>query len=616
MCNPLSDSSLNRKLSDRIFSKSMAMKRILYFAAIIICLCSCHSKPIVTVEHDGDNAMVTIDGKCRYLLLPVQDKSWEVRVRMADASGNEPPMNIRLAADSIDYYVPFELPRTKGKKTISFSGLWPGAVCWKNLMVSDEIPEVVYEKYRPLYHHSPVTGWMNDPNGMFYKDGEYHLYYQHNPYGNRWGNMHWSHSSSKDLIHWTNHSVAIAPDSLGTIFSGSAVVDKDNTAGFGENAVVAFYTSEIPDRPQVQSMAYSLDNGKTFIKYPGNPVVTPHDGIRDFRDPKVIRYEDRWIMVLAANYEVRFYSSADLKNWEYTGSFGKGYGPQPALFECPDLVKLPVDGNMSRSRWMLFVNVNPGGPFGSSACQYFIGDFDGKTFVCDTEPQVTKWLDYGKDHYAAVTFSNTEDRAIAVAWMSAWPYADRTPTEQFRSVNSLPRDIRLFSVGDDIYASAMPSEEVYALRSSKSALGSFSVGDSLSNEVSVGGLDAYEVSFSLHNQKKGKTSVSFHNKSGEKFSVDFDTENMTVKADRSESGLMTDIESYVQMPDAPLDLCTPYDGYDVDIFIDKCSVEIFIDGGRVAMTNLVFPAEQFDRIMFDGTGKTEIRDLCVYKIGK
>ena len=162
----------------------------------------------------------------------------------------------------------------------------------------------------------------------------------------------------------------------------------------------------------------------------------------------------------------------------------------------------------------------------------------------------------------------------------------------------------------------MPSEEVYDLRSSKSALGSFSVGDSLSNEVSVGDLDAYEVSFSLHTQQKGKTAVSFHNKSGEKFSIDFDTENMTVKADRSESGLMTDIESYVQMPDAPLDLCTPYDGYDVDIFIDKCSIEIFIDGGRIAMTNLVFPAEQFDRIMFDGTGKTEIRDLCVYKIGK
>lgn len=592
------------------------MKRILYIATIILCFCSCSSEPVITVEHDGDNAVVTIDGRCRYLLLPVQDKSWEVRVRLAETPLNVPAANIRLAADSIDYYVPFELPQRKGKKVVNFSGLWPGAVCWKNMKTSDEVPEVVYEKYRPLYHHTPVTGWMNDPNGMFYKDGEYHLYYQYNPYGNRWGNMHWAHSSSRDLVHWTNHSVVIEPDSLGTIFSGSAVVDKDNTAGFGKDAVIAFYTSERPDRPQVQSMAYSLDNGKTFTKYSGNPIVTSHDGIRDFRDPKVIRYEDKWVMVLAANYEVRFYSSYDLKNWEYTGCFGKGYGSQPALFECPDLVKLPVDGDESKSKWMLFVNVNPGGPFGSSACQYFIGEFDGNTFICDSDPQTVKWLDYGKDHYAAVTFSNTDDRVIAIAWMSAWPYADRTPTEQFRSVNSLPRDIRLFSVCGDVYASATPSEEVYSLRTSTSEIGTFSVGDSLSNEVSVRGFEAYEVSFSLHSLQKGETVVSLYNKEGEKFSVRFDMNEMTVLADRSQSGKMTEIDSFIPMPPAPLGLCTDYDGYDVDIFIDKCSVELFIDGGRIAMTNLVFPSEQFDRVVFEGTGKSEVRDLYIHKIGK
>lgn len=392
------------------------INKLLYIAAFILCLSSCASDPVVTVVNDGDNATVTVEGKCRYLLLPVQEKSWEVRVRNEDAPAGFPAMNIRLAVDSIDYYVPFELLPGKGPKTVTFSGLWPGALCWKSIRTADEIPAVYEEKYRPIYHHTPVTGWMNDPNGMFYKDGEYHLYYQYNPYGNRWGNMHWAHSSSKDLVNWTNHSVVIEPDSLGTIFSGSAVVDKYNDAGFGENAVIAFYTSEKHGVPQVQSMAYSTDNGKTFTKYEGNPVVTPHDGIRDFRDPKVFRYEDKWVMVLAANYEVRFYSSKDLKNWEYTGSFGKGYGPQPALFECPDLVKLPVDGNSANSKWMLFVNVNPGGPFNSSACQYFIGDFNGETFVCDTEPEVTKWLDYGKDHYAAVTFSNTGDRTIALAW--------------------------------------------------------------------------------------------------------------------------------------------------------------------------------------------------------
>ena len=590
------------------------INRLLYIAAFILCLSSCASDPVVTVVNDGDNATVTVEGKCRYLLLPVQEKSWEVRVRNEDAPAGFPAMNIRLAVDSIDYYVPFELLPGKGPKTVTFSGLWPGALCWKSIRTADEIPAVYEEKYRPIYHHTPVTGWMNDPNGMFYKDGEYHLYYQYNPYGNRWGNMHWAHSSSKDLVNWTNHSVVIEPDSLGTIFSGSAVVDKYNDAGFGENAVIAFYTSEKHGVPQVQSMAYSTDNGKTFTKYEGNPVVTPHDGIRDFRDPKVFRYEDKWVMVLAANYEVRFYSSKDLKNWEYTGSFGKGYGPQPALFECPDLVKLPVDGNSANSKWMLFVNVNPGGPFNSSACQYFIGDFNGEIFVCDTEPEVTKWLDYGKDHYAAVTFSNTGDRTIALAWMSAWPYADRTPTEQFRSVNSLPRDIKLFTVGEEVYASATPSPEVASLCALSTEVGSFTIGNSASNEVSVGGYDAYEINFTLRPKMNGMTQISFCNGMAEKFSLEFDTEKMTILADRSESGKMTDIKSFVLMPEAPLGLCTSFDGYDVEVFVDKCSIEVFVDGGRVAMTNLVFPSESYDRIVFESTAEVEVCDMFVHKI--
>ena len=587
-------------------------------AFVAVCLfSSCVSSlPVITVEHDGDNALVHIDGRCRYLMLPVQESSWEVRVRLTDAPEGFPQMNIRLSADSIDHYVPFELPEGKGRKTVAFEGLWPGAVCWANLKTADELPPVYEEKYRPVYHHSPLTGWMNDPNGMFCKDGEYHLYYQHNPYGNKWGNMHWSHSSSKDLVNWTNHSVALAPDSLGTIFSGSAVVDKYNDAGFGEDAVVAFYTSHIHGVPQVQSMAYSTDNGMTFTKYEGNPIVESHDGILDFRDPKVIRYEDRWVMVLAANYEVRFYSSKDLRNWEYTGAFGKGYGPQPALFECPDLVKLPVDGNHDNEKWMLIVNVNPGGPFNSSACQYFIGDFNGETFVCDTEPEVTKWLDYGRDHYAAVTFDNTGDRTIALAWMSAWPYADRTPTGQFRSVNTLPRDIKLFTVGEDIYASASPSPEVASLRAVTSEVSSFTFGDSVRNEVSVGGYDAYEVSFNLHVASKGKANVTFCNGNGDEFSLGFDNDAMTLLADRSQSGKMTDIESFVKIPSVPLTLCTSYDGYSVDIFIDRCSVEVFVDGGRIAMTNLVFPSEPFDRIVFDGVGKSDVRDMFIHKIGK
>lgn len=584
------------------------------FCVLLFVSCTA-SQPVITVEHDGgDNALVHIDGKCRYLLLPVQESSWEVRVRMADAPTNVRKMNIRLSADAIDHYVPFELPAGRGRKTLVFEGLWPGALCWTSLKTADEVPQVYDEKYRPVFHHTPETGWMNDPNGMFYKDGVYHLFYQYNPYGTRWGNMHWAHSTSRDLMHWEHHGIAIEPDSLGTIFSGSAVVDKDNTSGFGKDAVVAFYTSEIHDVPQVQSMAYSTDNGMTFTKYESNPVVESHDGIRDFRDPKVIRYEDKWVMVLAANYEVRFYSSDNLKDWVYTGSFGKGYGPQPALFECPDLVRLSIDGEDGQSKWMLIVNVNPGGPFNSSACQYFIGEFDGRNFICDTAPEVTKWLDYGKDHYAAVTFDNTADRTIAIAWMSAWPYADRTPTEQFRSVNSIPRDLGLYRRGNDVYAYAKPSAEVHACRADSRYLGDYTIEGGKEYSLPIGTMQAYEAECTVMPDKDGKIEIKLMNGLGESFTVIFDFAEGKVIADRSDSGLMTDIEAYVKMPSAPLSLCDAEDGYDIDVFVDKCSVELFIDGGCIAMTNLVFPTEQFDRICVESTDTVSLKNINIHKI--
>ena len=588
----------------------------IFSAVCVLVLASCTaSQPVITVEHDGgDNALVHIDGKCKYLMLPVQESSWEVRVRMADAPANVRKMNVRLSADAIDHYVPFELPAGRGRKTVVFEGLWPGALCWTSLKTADEVPQIYEEKYRPVYHHAPKTGWMNDPNGMFYKDGVYHLFYQYNPYGTKWGNMHWAHSTSRDLMNWEHHGIAIEPDSLGTIFSGSAVVDKDNTSGFGNDAVVAFYTSEIHDVPQVQSMAYSTDDGMTFTKFAANPVVESHDGIRDFRDPKVIRYQDKWVMVLAANYEVRFYSSDNLKDWEYTGSFGKGYGPQPALFECPDLVKLPVEGEEGQSKWMLIVNVNPGGPYNSSACQYFIGEFDGRNFTCDTAPEVTKWLDYGKDHYAAVTFDNTSDRTIAIAWMSAWPYADRTPTEQFRSVNSIPRDLGLFRKDGDIYAYAKPSAEVHACRTKTMSLGDCTLEGGKLHSMPVAGLQAYEAQCTIMPGEAGVIELKLMNDSGESFSVAFDLEKGEVLADRSNSGLMTDIEAFVKMPSAPLSLCDPADGYDIDVFVDKCSVEVFVDGGRIAMTNLAFPAEPFNKICIESTNAVSLKNINIHKI--
>ena len=269
------------------------------------------------------------------------------------------------------------------------------------------------------------------------------------------------HAISKDLIHWEHQPVAIAPDALGTIFSGSCVVDKDNTAGFGAGAIVAFYTSA-SDR-QVQSMAYSLDNGRTFKKYDRNPILTSTQ--RDFRDPKVFWHKEsnKWIMVLAVGQEMQLYSSPNLKDWTYESSFGEGQGAHAGVWECPDLIELPVKGTELK-KWVLICNINPGGPFGGSATQYFVGTFDGKQFVNES-PALTKWMDYGKDHYATVTWSNApEDRKIALAWMSNWEYANNVPTSQYRSANSVPRDLALYTKNGQTYLSSTPSPEVLKLR--------------------------------------------------------------------------------------------------------------------------------------------------------
>lgn len=576
-------------------------KYIFYtFWLLAISSCTFH-EPKITVEHDGDNALVHVDGKCRYLMLPVQENSWEVRVRAVDAPAEVPMMDIRLAADSIDYYVPYELPDVSGVRTVAFEGLWPGAVCWDNIKTADEPDYANYEKFRPLYHFSPRTGWMNDPNGMVYKDGIYHLYYQHNPYGSKWGNMHWGHASSTDLVTWKHHDVALVRDTLGHIYSGSAVVDSENCSGFGKDAIVAFYTAH--DGPsETQCIAYSNDGGMTYTKYEGNPVIAPHDGIRDFRDPKVFRYEeeDKWVMVLAANYEVRFYASTNLKDWEYTGSFGKGYGTQPSLFECPDMIRLKVDDCESVEKWMLIVNVNPGGIFGGSATQYFIGEFDGRTFICDTPPDVSKWLDYGKDHYAAVTFSNTGDRVIAMAWMSNWQYADRVPTRQFRSANTLPRELGLFTCGSEVYASSYPVKEVKNLRG---------------RVMETIDAPAFESAFTIPHGSVSPVYVSLSNEIGNELLLVFDMDKGELSMDRTQSGQLQCDQDFSVIASAPLELCDYSDGYDVDIYVDRSSVEVFVDKGRIAMTGLVFPELPYSKLSItDGHGESVVETHLIYEL--
>ena len=380
-----------------------------------------------------------------YLLLPVQEKAEMCNVKVVDNNNQVKTLNVRLAANHVDYYVPLCLKPYSGSKGLALDihvngtyrndGELSGFTCWKNMQLSDTFDTTNREQYRPVYHHTPAWGWMNDPNGMFYKDGVWHLYFQHNPYGSQWENMTWGHSTSTDLVNWTFQGDPIEADAWGTIFSGSAVVDHQGTAGFGKSAVVAMYTSA--GENQTQSLAYSTDNGQTFTKYAGNPVVTSNTP--DFRDPHVFWNDDikRWNMIMAEGQHMNIYSSADLKDWKLESQFGAEYGNHGGVWECPDLMKLPVRGT-DKEKWLLLCNINPGGPFGGSATQYFVGQFDGHKFTCESAPEVTKWMDYGKDHYATVTFDNASDgRRVAMAWMSNWQYANQVPTMQFRSANSI-----------------------------------------------------------------------------------------------------------------------------------------------------------------------------------
>ena len=595
-----------------------------------------------SLEHQGDTlTLVHITRPAKYLILPIQETSGEAKVRLETGSPADCAMDIRLAMDSVDYYVPFAL---NGQATVSIRRIGADALCWDSLRLSDTFDTTNRDYYRPVYHHTPLYGWMNDPNGMVYKDGEYHLYYQYNPYGSKWGNMHWGHSVSRDLIHWQHLDPAIARDTLGHIFSGSTVVDKDNTAGYGKDALIALYTSASDKYGQIQCMAYSTDNGRTYTKYEHNPILTPFDGLKDFRDPKVFWYkpDKKWIMIVSADKNMRFYSSTDLKEWTYLSQFGEGYGAQPNQFECPDFVQLPVDGNKDNMKWVMIVNINPGCMFGGSATEYFVGTFDGKEFKCDTKPQVTKWLDYGKDHYAAVCISNTGDRTIALPWMSNWQYANITPIKQYRGANGLPRELTLYTKDGQTYVAANVVPEAKALRKDSRAVESFSLnGEHRIDHLTNGTNCAVELEMDITPGSAQTVGFDLLNEKGEKVKIYLDMKAGRLVMDRTESGITQldgpnkgNYDVHVKETDdhrktlsvnyqndfalgtwAPLALCNGKT-YHLDIFVDKCSVEIFVDGGRIAMTNLVFPTRPYDGLRFYSEGgQATVNNLTIHSLG-
>lgn len=600
------------------------------------------------IVHIGDTTVIRIDKPTKYLLLPIQEEKEEAKVLLSTGSPADTWMDIRLAQNGADYYVPFELGNGK-TATVKILGLKKNALATNLMKLSDTFDTTNTDFYRPSYHFTPLYGWMNDPNGMVYKDGEYHLYFQYNPYGSKWGNMHWGHAVSRDLIHWEHLSPAIARDTLGHIFSGSSVIDKNNTAGYGKNAIVALYTSASDKNGQIQCMAYSNDNGRTFTKYEGNPVLTPFDGLKDFRDPKVFWFEKGkcWYMIVSADKETRFYKSKNLKKWTYVSSFGNGLGQQPCQYECPDFFQLPVNGDKKNMKWIMTMNINPGCIFGGSATEYFVGDFDGKNFTCPDAHDV-KWLDYGKDHYATVTFSNTGDRVLALTWMSNWQYANLTPFKQNRGANALPRELKLFSIADKYYLSENVAPEVTALRKVTHDLGSETVDGSKELKGAAAGMDgAFEIEADITPDSNGIAGIEISNNKRERAIIYFDMKKGRIVMDRTESGLTDfgkravphDIEAawdkqrekqakqparivnsinykndFALATWAPLSLCESKT-FHIDIFVDRSSVEIFVNDGRIAMTNLVFPIEAYENIKFYSKGgKAEFKNIKVHKL--
>ena len=540
----------------------------------------------VTPKILGDrHAMLRLDKQKKYLLLPVEEKEEYAHIRVVRNNQLVKTLNCRLAVDKVDYFVPYEVGEGE-LLDISFNGntratgAINGFACWKRMSYSDTFDTKNVEKHRPVYHHTPAYGWMNDPNGMFYKDGTWHLCYQYNPYGSQWENMTWGHSTSTDLVHWNAEPTAITPDALGTIFSGCCVVDKNNTAGFGKDAIVAFYTSA--GASQTQSMAYSTDGGKTFTKYENNPVITSN--VPDFRDPHVFWNAEAgfWNMILAAGQEMQIYSSANLKDWKYESSFGHEYGNHGGVWECPDLMKMKVKGT-DKEKWMLICNINPGGPFGGSATQYFIGQFDGHKFTCEDEPNETKWMDYGKDHYATVTFDNAPDgRRCAIAWMSNWQYANQVPTMQYRSANSIVRDLGLFEYKGETYCSVLPAKEMSAVRGAKVSAPT----------------EACEIVVDL----KGDAQITLRNAKGERVVMTYDDAEETFDMDRHRSGNVSFSDAF------PVVTSTPTYGKvrQMRIFVDRSSIEAFDSDGKMVMTNLVFPTVPYDKIIVKGKAKAKI----------
>ncbi|MDQ0199811.1 glycoside hydrolase family 32 protein [Neobacillus ginsengisoli] len=482
----------------------------------------------------------------------------------------------------------------------------------------------VKEKFRPQFHFSPKSNWMNDPNGMVYFDGEYHLFYQYHPFGTTWGPMHWGHAVSKDLIYWDHLPIALTPDEHGAIFSGSAVVDWNDSTGFfnGGSGLVAIFThaDQYPgsNRPrQRQSLAYSTDQGRTWNKYEGNPVLV-EESITDFRDPKVFWHEETkiWIMILSAGNHVRFYTSHNLKTWNFTSEFGTEVGSHAGVWECPDLFKLPVDGNNHNNKWVMVVSIGDESTYAEgSRTQYFIGDFDGSTFANENSDETVLWLDHGRDNYAGVTWSDipTEDgRRIFIGWMSNWKYANETPTLAWRSAMTLPRELTLKKTFDGVRLFQTPVAELEKIRQEKYTWNNLML---LPNENIVSDVSGNQLEIIAEFEPHSSTEfgIKIRKSDSEETIIGYNAVENFLFVNRVNSGV-TDFNEYFPCKHGAL-LSAKNKGVKLQIFVDSSSVEIFANEGELVITDQIFPDPASKGIeLYTKDGEVELISLDIFQV--
>ena len=473
------------------------------------------------------------------------------------------------------------------------------------------------EFWRPAYHFSPQKNWINDPNGLVFHKGEWHIFYQHNPFENKWGHMSWGHAVSKDLVNWKELPVAIPEDSV-WIFSGSVVVDKNNTSGFGANSMVAIYTADYHGKKQNQHLAYSTDDGRTWTKYKNNPIIAsplPNRGIlKDFRDPNVFWHEKskQWIMsvVLPTEFKVHFYGSKNLTQWNFLSEFGQ-QGDVRKIWECPALIELPVE-NTKESQWVLLLSAN--GPHQDFVgMQYFVGNFDGKQFTNSNPADTKLYIDYGKDFYAAIPF-NHADKKVILGWMASWEYTDQLPTSPWKGQMSIAREISMKKTKTGLRLVQKPAEEVLKAKNWHSVVQMEEMnveGDNGMTWKNQGGSYMIDVEFEMNGAREVGVKVFQKQKTTQDAVIGYQVDNEQLYINRINSGKVIS-PTFASLDASPLTLDRGI--IRMQIFVDKSSIEVFGNDGDATVTSLVFPEDNsFDWQIFSQGGKAKVTKLKVWE---